>query len=258
MLRIIVLLLLPFTANGQMRVLFADSLEQRSETVKIILHGMHQKYDAIKFGTRATANFKKTTTQDTISVEQEMKKAPGLAFLDKSHGLNSKALHTRAAFNVVDRISYDVVRSGKAESSVHASRLAVRRVSNIKSQNSTLSQVFSDTSFVVADIALSERTSSPVEISFQGEGLTSINGIVLDGTDTLYLRMTDKAKKYHALGVELTANGKVIAGLQLPDMHIGPSYFVVDKSLSPHSSSLAYAVLSLVLHINENRNDRGE
>ena len=88
---------------------------------------------------------------------------------------------------------------------------------------------------------------------FQGDGPVNIVGTTFFKGDTIFIRTTNKAKKHRALGVELFLHNKVIAGLQLPEMHIGPSYTVVDKTLDEELKNMAYAILSLILYTNENR-----
>ncbi len=180
-----------------------------------------------------------------------------MALLDNDQAVFGRITQTKAEFMITKYLSYDLMGAEGRESSIFANHVANKKIDNVTNFNrtTTLSKITPDTSFIKASILIEEQNEPyTVKIIFQNEGVNSIHGIAVRGTDTLFISTTDKAKKYHALGVELRSNKRVIAGMQLPDMHIGPSFTVVDKSLPTDLSTLAYSILSLVLYINENRN----
>lgn len=256
----ICLLLISFLSKGQQRVFFADSLEQRAEVnkIKILRTPTMESFDyqTMKMGNMYLAKFEKNTQLETLTFNQEKKKSPFLLRLLANESLNHKDTYTTTEFKATDELSYDLMGTAGHEASVIAIREAnKKKVKSVQFNNgSVISGIAADTSYVKAEILVGEpKKLCALDVLFQNEGANSIQGVAFFGSDTIFITTTNKAKKYHALGVEVRNNNRVIAGMQLPDMHIGPSYTLVDKSIPGDLRSVAYSILSLVLICNENR-----
>jgi hypothetical protein len=249
--------------SQQMRVSFADDLEARSHTLKIIpttREPIGNKYGSMKFGKVKLVNLLKRIDLDTLAFSEEKVKAPLMALFDKEHALfgqGSKATIVRAKFSITEEISFDLIDKIDFKTSVQANRLSTKNINRALSSGGTFEAIRDnpDTSFVQAMIKIGAEQIDACKamLIFQGEGSESVKGMVLCGTDSVTVRTTNNAKKHNALGVELMYREKVIAGLQLPDMHIGPSFILVDNNISLPLNRMSFSVLALILYINENR-----
>jgi len=255
------LALTSFKGTAQQRVFFSDSLEQRAEVNKIKIQSDFNPstpqgldYQNMKMGKISLGSFEKYTESEILAFSQEKKKSPFLLRLLVNQSLVDKDIYTNAEIKITDQLSYDLMGVGGREASIVAIREANKKVNDLQLKSSTLSNVAPDTSYLKAEILIGEKKKlCTVDVLFQNEGAKSIQGIAVYGSDTLFISTTDKAIKYHALGVEVRNNKRVIAGMQLPDMHIGPSYTLVDKSIPNDLRTVAYGILSIVLYCNENR-----
>jgi hypothetical protein len=245
----------------QMRVLFSDSLENHADMLKVTTTGFEprgNKYGTMKIGAIRLGDLKKGAEVDTLSFSQSVRKDPLMALFDKQHSLignSSKSLLTRAEFLVEERISFELTNHADFKTTVTSMRKTVKRLNQAISQGGTFStsQIIPDTSYVEAWIDIGETEPCQAVLVFQGDEAPDISGVVVWGNDTLVVSSVNKAKKYRASGVELAHANRAIAGLQLPDMHIGPSFILVDKNLPGPLKKISYSLLALVLYVNENR-----
>jgi hypothetical protein len=254
----------PLTAIAQQRVLFADSLEERSEvnTIKnpVEYESEHHmiSFTKMKMGERSLKNFEIHSEhfEDPQTKAQNKKTRVPLYvlryFVDGT--VIGEPIHTNANFNVSDHFSYQLIGPGSNQVRVSGIRSSIETYQDIHVKNTTISKIKPDTSYLSAELLLNDQKEACIlDALFLGDGPASIGGIALVNGDTIFIRTTNKAKKYHALGVELSLHHKVIAGVQLPDMHIGPSYSVVDNTLPDDLKNMVYGILSVILYTNENR-----
>jgi hypothetical protein len=259
--RLIAIIIIQFLAavlaqktNAQLRLVFSDSLESRAEVNKIsFTEGFGDRYATLKIGKAAAIkNFSKQVNRDTLDFEQALVRAPLLqSLLSSDRALFGKAIATKATFEVLETIKYELIGLN-IKTNVTAIHATTENINESQRQNSVLSSNSFGTSFIKAEIGVGENRAI-LEATIIGEN--EIIGVSLFESDTVLIRRIDKAKKYNAVGVELVTKGRVFAGIQLPDMHIGPSYVVVDKAISPERREFSIAVLSILLYINENRSD---
>ncbi len=259
-----ILFFLPFTTTAQQHVFFADSLEERSE-VNIIKNPVQYEsshrmisFTKMKMAERSLKNLEIHSEyyEDPQTRAQNKKTRAPLYIL--RHCIDGtvigEPIYTNANFTVSDHFSYQLIGPGSHQVKISGIRSSIEIYKDIHVKNFTISKTKPDTSYLSAELLLNEQKEPCLlDALFLGDGPVSISGIALFNGDTIFLSTTNKAKKYHALGVELRLHDKVIAGVQLPDMHIGPSYSVVDKMLPGDLKNMAYALLSVILYINENR-----
>ncbi len=258
------LFILPFTAVSQQRVLFADSLEERSE-VNVIKNPVEYtsnhrvlSFTKMKMAERSLKNFEIHSEYfddpGTVTQNQKIKVPLYLLRFVLDGTIIGDPIHTNAKYSVSDHFSYQL--AGPASHEVHVSgiRSAIESYSGIDLHKVRVSNVKPDTSYLTAQlISNGSKSACTLEAFFMGDRPASIAGIALIEGDTIFIRTTNQAKKYRALGVELRLHDRVIGGLQLPDMHIGPSYSIVDKELPDDLKNMVYAILSVLLFTNENR-----
>jgi hypothetical protein len=241
---------------GQQRVSFADSLESRAEIHKIIQTApttQELRYSAFKFGKASIRNFQKSIYVDTLHANKSKVKPPVLLALLGNVNWFGKVDQVNFELNRQDRISFEVVENKVSKSFISATRITIQRGNRIVSKPASISDYVADTSFLGGTIRFPMTTRlATFEIIFEAEGAGSINGMVILEQDTFLISPTDKAKKYAALGVEIR-DTKVIGGMQLPDMHIGPAYIPMDSQLPELKKNMLQSILSLILFINENR-----
>jgi hypothetical protein len=237
--------------NAQLRLVFSDSLESRAEVHKIAFtEPFGDRNASIKIGKAAALkNFTKETKRDTLDFEQTLARAPLLENLLSGDALLGKALTTSATFEVFETIKYEL-RGPDVNTFVKVIHATSENINESKKQNSTVSSNSFGASVIKAEIAIGEDREI-LEATLTDENM--IIGISLFESDTVLIRRINEAKKYNAVGVELVMQGRVFAGMQLPDMHIGASYIVVDKAISAKQRQYSISVLSILYYINESR-----
>lgn len=259
------LFFLPITVIGQQRVLFADNLEVRSEVNNIKNPVQHEDshgwehFTKMKMLERSLKNFdyhaEYVEGPNTSSKNKKMKALLYLMrFAIDGTIVSSEPLMINANYAETGHFSYQLIGPDTHQSNITGTTQAIQIYWDAKVGSFSISSAKPDTTFLQAEITMDDqKTPCTIKGLFQGEGPNSIGAIALYEGDTILIRTTNKAKKYHALGVELYMHDKIIAGMQLPDMHIGPSYSVVDKTLPDDLKNMTYAILSVILYTNENR-----
>jgi hypothetical protein len=261
----LIFLTLPFPALCQQQVLFADSLEERSEVYKVKsavsypgVYG-HESYSKMKMAGRVMKNLnfyaEHFDDPQTVLLNKKLKvPAYLLRFAIDGTIAGGDPLFTNFNYNEISHFSYQLIGPDNHIADISGIRHAAQISWSIHMGNFGISSIKPDTSILHAEIKANDQTEPCViDIVFQDEGENSVGGIALFEGDTIYIRTTIKGKKYRSTGVELYLHDKIIAGLQLPKMHIGPSYSVVDQSLSDDVKNLSYSILSVILYTNENR-----
>jgi|GEM_PF-3854012 len=254
----------PLIAVAQQRVLFADSLEERSEVNSIKnpveYESSHHtvSFTKMKMAERSLKNFEIHSEyyEDPQTRAQNQKTRVPLYVLRYciDGTIIGEPIYTNAKFTVSDHFSYQLIGPGSNQVKISGIRSSTEIYKDLHVKDFTISKIKPDTSYLSAELLLNDQKEAwLLDALFLGDGPVSIGGMALFNGDTVFIRTTNKAKKYHALGVELRLHDKVIAGVQLPDMHIGPSYSVVDKMLPEDLKNMAYAILSIILYTNENR-----
>jgi hypothetical protein len=163
-------------------------------------------------------------------------------------------LFTNANYAESGHFSYQLIGPGSNQANITGTTHVNQTLWEVNVGSFSVSRIKPDTTYLHAEIVFNnQKPTCTIEAIFQGEGPNSIGAFALYESDTIFIRSVNKAKKYRALGVELSLHNKVIAGMQLPAMHIGPSYSVIDKMLQDDLKNMSYAILTVILYTNENR-----
>jgi len=263
----LLLLLFSFhlTAIAQQRVFFSDSLEERSE-VNIIKDPVQyedapgrESFTKMKMVDRPMKNFNYSAEyleNPKTRTPAEKLKVPLYLVRFAMDGTiaSSEPLTVNANYDATGHFSYQLIGPDTHQANITGITHSTYASWEMNVGSFSVSKTKPDTTYLNAEITTTDQKAPcTIEAVFQGDGPNSIGAIALYEGDTIFIRTTNKAKKYHALGVELSLHNKIIAGMQLPDMHIGPSYSVVDKTLPAELKNMAYAILSVILYTNENR-----